>query len=116
MAIFNWKAGVNADWNTLTAWDLGIVPNSSLATDAVINAAGNTVTIGAAESIAVSTVTLDAGTLNVQPTGKLSAAGGVFVGGGSLGPAGGAASLVVSGTLIDNGALDVWAGSTLTVT
>jgi T5SS/PEP-CTERM-associated repeat protein len=92
MAIFNWKAGVNADWNTPSAWDVGAVPDSSLA-DVTINAASSTVTISAPESFQVGTLELDAGTLDV--------AGALFV----RGPP------AVAGLA----SLSVWAGSTLTV-
>ncbi len=93
MTIFNWKAGISADWNTPAAWDVGSVPNSSLA-DVTINAGADTVTIGALESFQVSTLALDAGSLVVS---------GALV---DLGPPA-AAGLP---------ALAVWAGSSLTVT
>jgi hypothetical protein len=91
-----------------------VVPNTALA-DVTIKAPSTAVTIGALESILAHTVTLAAVSLTVQNTAKLTA-NGVFVGGGAAGPAGFAPTLTIAGSEFDTGALDVWAGSTLSVT
>jgi hypothetical protein len=114
MTTFSWKSGINADWNTPAGWDTGIVPNSGAA-DVVIATSANTVTIGAAESFLTKTMTLSAGTLQLQNSGTLIT-NGVFIGGDASGPGTNRGTLNVAGSLFDSGVFDIWAGSTLLVT
>jgi len=117
---YNWKTGINGDWGTATDWDVVSVPNSGVAA-AVIDASGNTVTIGGGEAFTAGSVSLQAGTLQVNGSltaATIAVAGGVLGLGANFTDAGSliatSGSVLLNGyTLIQSGAV-TWNGTDLT--
>jgi hypothetical protein len=133
-----WSTG-SGSWNTATQWSCSpgtptCVPNNSSSTlyDAVLNSSGQTLTLNSsAGPTTVSSVTIDAGSLNVQSGATLSTtgnfsnggtlattdAGQVIVGGNfnnasgaalnleTTSSGGGGGSVTVAGVFINNGAV-----------
>ncbi|HEY1934216.1 MAG TPA: calcium-binding protein [Acetobacteraceae bacterium] len=90
---YNWIAA-NADWTMPGDWDHGSVPGAT-DTAVIANPGGNTVTIAAAETVAIGNVMLGADTLEIA---------GTLVPGGTLSINGGVVELTATG-LIDGGTL-----------
>ena len=74
MTTYGWTPGINADWNASVDWEPFGVPDAATA-DTIISASGNyTVTIAAAESFLVDSLTFNpgsGGTLDVNGTSTL---------------------------------------------